>query len=67
MGLSTLPRTGFTYLFNSLPKVLFIFRSHYLFAIGLKSLCLVLPEVYPAVRAALQNSLTHEFGQRTSG
>ena len=47
-------------LFHSLSKVLFIFRSHYLFAIGLGAI-FSLRRSTPPVCTALSNCATHEI------
>ena len=53
-----LPFQRFHALFNSLFKVLCIFPSRYLFAIGLVSRYLALDEVYHPLKAALSSSPT---------
>jgi len=63
-GSLTLGAQRFQGLFHSLSKVLFIFRSHYLFAIGLGAI-FSLRCTTPAVSTALSNCAT--LGVRGDG
>ena len=64
-GLHPLPSRQFQALFNSLFKVLFIFPSRYLFAIGLSRPYLALDGIYHPIRAAFPNNPTRR--QRPRG